>query len=236
MNLACMFGYKSHVYACFIWRNTIVSRRSVGSSKELPLPLSTRSKLRNCSSRRTTIHRRERNLWDTLHSSSVPDTNDSMATVKLLYFMPEHSQRCQVDNEAWLALYNLRFMQLYYLGPRTDSLTHIVSWAQSYLYNNTLKSRDTCPANCVSRDTCPANCVSRDACQANCVVQTVADISSTRRRIACHHRVSSVQRLLALSFGRKCGRRRPPRRTVRVSAVSRVTSARCSSRVLLVII
>jgi len=37
------------------------------------------------------------------------------------------------------------------------------------LYNNTLISRDTCPANCVSRDTCPANCVSRDTCPANCV-------------------------------------------------------------------
>ena len=60
------------------------------------------------------------------------------------------------------------------------------------LYNNTLKSRDTCPANCVPRDTCLANCVSRDACQANCVVQTVADISSTRRRIVCHHRVWQV--------------------------------------------
>ena len=61
----------------------------------------------------------------------------------------------------------------------------------SNLYNNSLKSRDMCLANCVSRDACLANCASRDACQANWVVQTVADdrISSTRRRMAVRYRL-----------------------------------------------
>ena len=54
------------------------------------------------------------------------------------------------------------------------------SWSRidNYLYNNTLKSRDTCPANCVSRDTCPANCVSRDTCPANCVSRDACQANS----------------------------------------------------------
>ena len=55
-------------------------------------------------------------------------------------------------------------------GVSDQSLYRIPADSKKFpSYKDTLKSRDTCPANCVSRDTCPANCVSRDTCTANCV-------------------------------------------------------------------
>ena len=71
---------------------------------------------------------------------------------------------------------------------------------EGHLYINTLKSRDTCPANCVSRDTCPANCVSRDTCQANCAYYT----DGRRGRRGDGRRGDQAKRLLHFGDFRPC--------------------------------